>query len=763
MHTIRLIILFFSQLILLQFHFSGAAYPQDPGVHTRRDSLLQKSDSLFRAGDFDKAKKSYENILKLNAYDTLALKQLGRIAFLGEDWGRLKEYCHKISEYDSGNLWAKYYLGIAYRETGKYKASLLRKRDWDKAQDYFDTTLEIDSLYEDILYQNALLLRYREKYPQALFLAHRQIELKPELTVPQVKIFRLYRYFVTYRDEQEIKEWAEQHSWKHAYYALGEKWRRQGEVDKADSLFQKLVQNPAELSTSPLLLSRVRIFTEKGQSKEADSCFWAAVNQIRNQADADLVMEDLKYLLTEEEWQLYLSLYTLSAIKKFMQTFWIKRNPLPANKWNVRLVEHYKRLIEAEKFYEYDGFRTWFMDPDPLNYLEYPPTLKLNEEFNDKGLIYIRHGKPNETAVTVGENIPVNESWLYYQSTFHPRMTFHFIVGKPGNDWRFAPFLTSPSMLEDRLTWGTIYYRLLRADPLEILQFQQEMADLSQASITLALTTDRHSWKEDLKPLDIPLAIHTFRGMNGNTLVELSYQVPPPGKFEKIPHPEKENIRYDIGMVVINRNLNKIIQIHDSLRIPLSQDSAYLDLYRFTLLPDSYLVGFHVEPREVDYLGGYRFRVGIDDYADSTKHLSDIQLATEIRNASDSTKFVKNGLYIRPNPAARFPRESLMYSYVEVYHLTTNADGKSLFSIEYNLTHKNPKKKGFTNLFGLLGGNKSSSISILNERESWGEFSREYIALDVSDLQTGDYQLTITISDEMSGWKDERQTNLTLY
>jgi len=182
----------------------------------QRDSLIQRGDSLFRSGTFKEAKKYYENILKLNAFDTLALKKLGRIAFLMEDWGMLKEYCGKIVDYDKSHIWANYYLGIAYRETGKYKASLLRKRDWDKSQNFFNKVLERDSLYADVLYQNALLLRYRERYPQALFLAHRQIELKPELTVPQVKIFRLYRYFVTHRDEREIQNWTAQHPGIHS-------------------------------------------------------------------------------------------------------------------------------------------------------------------------------------------------------------------------------------------------------------------------------------------------------------------------------------------------------------------------------------------------------------------------------------------------------------------------------------------------------------------------------------------------------------------
>ena len=121
--------------------------------------------------------------------------------------GKTKDCFGKILEKYESNSNAHYYQGIAYRESGKYKALLLRKLDWDKARNHFKAIIERDSLFSDVLYQYAILLRYREKYTQALAMAHRQIRLKPELTTPQVKIFRMVRYFITHRNEKEVHEW----------------------------------------------------------------------------------------------------------------------------------------------------------------------------------------------------------------------------------------------------------------------------------------------------------------------------------------------------------------------------------------------------------------------------------------------------------------------------------------------------------------------------------------------------------------------------
>ena len=731
---------------------------------TPRYSLILRGDSLFRTGNSKAADNTYKNILRIDAYDTLALQRLGRIAYIDEDWGKSKDFFGKILEKYETNSHAHYFMGIAYRESGKYKALLLRKLDWDKAKKHFEAVIEGDSLFRDVVFQYAILLRYRDKYEQALAMAHRQIRLKPELTAPQVKIFRIYRYFITHRDEKAIHRWAVQQQTDHARYAVGERWRRQGNLIQADSLFRDMLRDSVQMPRSPLWLSRVKIYTEQEQFIQADSCFWAAVDKINNPIDADLIMEDLKYLLNEKEWLLYLNLHTSSDLKVFIKNFWMKRNPMPAATWNVRLLEHYKRLIYSEKHYEYDGFRGWFMDPDPLSHLEYPLTRKLNNEYNDKGLIYIRHGEPNEREVTTGEDVPFNESWLYYKNPFHPQLTFHFIAGKPGNDWRFAPFVTHPAMLEDRLTWGNIYFQLLRADPLEFIQYQEEMAEMSRQSISHALTSDRHRWRRELKPLDIPLTYYTFRGEDGKTLTELSYAIPAPTDFKKeYKRLAEANISYEIGIAVFNREFSEIINKRDTVNLEFTRDSIFIDLNRFILVPDTYLVGFHIKPQNMDFLGGYKFRWGIDDYSGSELLISHIQLATDISPASDSSQFVKHGLKIIPNPSGRFSRENLLYSYLEIYNLTLNSDGRGQFSIEYRLTHTNPRRRGITNLFGLLGGVGTSSISIQSERESAAEFSVEYLALDVNNLQSGSYELNITIKDELSNENVSRQTNLFLY
>ena len=61
------------------------------------------------------------------------------------------------------------------------------------------------------------------------------------------------------------------------FLRLGKEWRRQGKLDKADSLFKNLLKDSRQMSHSPIWLSRVKIYSDQEKFYQADSCFWAAV------------------------------------------------------------------------------------------------------------------------------------------------------------------------------------------------------------------------------------------------------------------------------------------------------------------------------------------------------------------------------------------------------------------------------------------------------------------------------------------------------
>ena len=157
----------------------------------------------------------------------------------------------------------------------------MRKLDWNKSKKHFQWVISRDSLYQDVLYQYARLLRYRENYEEAILAGHAQVRLRPDLVEPQMKLFRLYRYFITHKEIDEALTWLKQQPWEHARYFVGEKLRREGRLDEADSVFQKLLTHPLHMSLQPIYLSLTRIYYEQRCPARAQRYYWQAVNEIR--------------------------------------------------------------------------------------------------------------------------------------------------------------------------------------------------------------------------------------------------------------------------------------------------------------------------------------------------------------------------------------------------------------------------------------------------------------------------------------------------
>lgn len=729
---------------LISICFSGLDFSaSQDSVAT--NNLPVHGDSLFARGDYQAAREAYRAVLKIDKNSINAYIGLGKIAIAEEKWADAGDEFQKVLDRDPDNKEAHYYCGISARETGKFKALLLRKLDWEKSKKHFHCVMMRDSLYRDVIYQYAILLRYRKDYMNAIKMVHTQIRLRPDLVEPWIKLFRFYRYLITHTNPEKVLNWLKQQSWEEAKYVIGEKYRREDDLLTADSVLSELLPKSIIMPKQPIYLSLARIYYAKNQAEQAESYYWRAVAEIKNNIEADLVFEDVKYIVTDQELHTYHSLNSMGQKMIFFRKFWARRDPTPAASINYRLAEHYKRLVYAEKYYEYDGFRTWFNNPDKLGYLEFTQAFAINEEFNDKGLIYIRHGKPDEWAATVSESASNNESWLYFETQTTPRMTFHFLIDdNSATFWRFTPIIANPEILEDRLTWDSIYYRLLRASDLERSLIINEMASMSRESVNAGLSTDRHTWEKKIKPLEIPFSTATFRGQKGKTILEIYYAFSLAPVADELTN-KVQLLEIEKGLSIHSQDWEPIDKKQEKVSLPVNKSEYFIDIYRVEVPPDSYHVAFYLRPLHSDFLGGWKYDERIADYSRPELSISDIELATKIEPATKSGKFEKKGLSVIPNPTRLFSRKTPVYIYFEIYNLYHPSDGNTSFKIEYTITLLESKRKW---LLGLLGGRGGkSSITTQIDREGKTEFSVEYLAIDVTRLKVGEYNLKVKVTD----------------
>ncbi|UCF63193.1 MAG: tetratricopeptide repeat protein [bacterium] len=727
------------------------------------DSLIHKAMTLERAQDYKSAEKLYKQIVADDPLYHQALTGLGRIAVFEEEWYDALEKFEKALSEGGDSLESRYYLGICFREIGKAKAWILQKLDFRQSEKHFEQVILQDSSYQDVLYQRALLERYRDNYENAIMLCQAQIRWNPRLHEPQLKLYRFYRYLITHRSVEESYAWLSRQHWKEDRYFWGEKLRREGRLEEADSLFQAELKDFTGLPSQSVLLSRAKIEYEQNEPEAGQQLYWKAVDHIRNKLEADLIFEELKYIITEDEFGTYDSLTTSRQFIDFFRAFWFGRSPIPSLDLNLRLAEHFRRLIYSEKFFEYDGFRLWSDNPDKLLELEFPETHMLNQEFNDKGLIYLRHGEPDEKVSTIDSNIPTNESWLYHGSDIFPRMSYHFILIKPDNGWRLTARLPDPRMYEDRVDWGSIYYQLSQEDELARESYLQDFIDQNRRSVRIGLGTDRHTWLERPQPLNVAMSAETYRGPYRQTTLEISHIIPL-SEIQQSMKREESDKNLEQVLAVYDEKLKQVYRKVDTLEYHMYRSEQYLMyFYQLQLAPQNYHIIYHIRSFENSCIGCIRLQKFVEDYSVPDLKISDIQVASFIEPSEMESEFVKNGLLVIPNPASHFSRDKPLYLYFELYNLSQSENGNAFVTIDYTLSGTSRvKKKNLFNLFGLLGKPKIYSISIQNEQTYQANSAVEYLSLNVESVPPGSYDLSVKVTDTLSGTVVEKQKTVYL-
>lgn len=323
--------------------------------------------------------------------------------------------------------------------------------------------------------------------------------LEASETARFVNLFRLIDQQLSERSDPEVYEWLVEQSPDFGLYYQAEELRRQGELEQAKQGLIALLQQPIDIPLQPILLSLARLYVETGDVHRGQGAVYQALAHIEYPFEAALVFEDFKYILTDQELETYEALVDPEALTSFLETLWIKRNPFPGRPDNPRLTEHYRRLLYAEQYYLHYRQRTWRTDPDRTGALILPAVYELNHKFNDKGLIYIRHGEPDDRIVTTrgemdprtatfeAENYPnestsvgnrsdeltylMRETWMPYEVSldqawepneswryFNPDFEVHFVAKGGGSNWRLSPELPRfRELYEDREHWGGIY------------------------------------------------------------------------------------------------------------------------------------------------------------------------------------------------------------------------------------------------------------------------------------------------------------------
>lgn len=725
------------------------------------------------------------------------------------EWADAIDLLSEALERDPDHLEARYYRGIAYRERAKLRTILSRMFDnWEKGIDAFRRVIARDSTYRDVLYQLALYSRVQSRltdlrgldenveYREAIRHQHAQVRLRPDRPRHLFHLYEFYRRYLRHTDPDKALPWLRDHPSEFSTLAQAEALRRSGRLDAADRTVNRLLADSLEtLPVQPVLLTRARILYARDRPLDAQKMVRRAIDRIERPIEAAFVFDDFKYVITPEELAGYRAAEDAGAYQSFLRSVWARRDPMPARALNLRLRAHYERLLVAEREYVFDGFRLWRNNPDRLNRLSFPAPYYLNHEYNDKGLVYIRHGEPDDRVVTLEgagsldnfrgylgsqQSVPggkqlsplanwrPNESWRY---TYRP-MEFHFVIaeGGTGNNWRLTPTVTNLSLLRDREHWGGVYVRMTRAaeEALErldeggdvpspsVMSFSQDRGDLADRSVESVRTgfrTDRHTWPDELTTIEFPMLAVPFRKSADSSEVVAVYGLD--GASILGDRIENAPVSVESGFALHDPSWNEVASL--VRRVPVGADSRRV-VYRRSVPPDSYRVSTHVRTLDDERQGGYQTSLEVPDFDRGSTAMSGLLPAHRITREGEGD-LERRGHRIRVNPSASFAIGRPVYVYFELYHLGLDPEDRTRYRVTYRLVEEEDDPGFFGRIFG---GSDPQTITLETRRRGTEPTTAEYAELDVREASPGTYRLTVRVEDEVADRVLERSRTVTL-
>ena len=707
---------------------------QDPGQDGLPvDSVLRSGARALELGETELARRFYETVLEADENSVDALLGLGRTALEERQWGDATGYFDEALDLDSANIAAHYGAAIAYREAGTQVALIFRMSKWDEAEDQFTWVFARDSLYHDVIFEYAVFRRYRDDYDGAFRLGHRQLERKPESLGGQLGLFKLYRAFLSEGSPASIEAHLEADSTTHGRYFLGEYYRRTDRLDRAEEIFRRLLVTGYAIPVQPVYLSLAMVAADRGDPGGAERFYWRAVGEIGSLLGPALLFEHLKHILSDEEVRLFRSLTSDRAKAEFFRSFWARRNPTPAARINPRLAEHFRRYRHAEQEFEYCGFRSWFDNPDQLKTLQFPASFRLNHEFNDMGLIYLRHGEPDDIRRTMGGS-NLDQAWIYFPRPGHPQRIFNFMLkNDTGNNWRLASLPEDPEMIEELAMFDNRFRELLRASPVERLQREDAVIVESRDNVLEALQTDVHTWKREVRSFAFPHSIDSFRGEGNRSLVDISYGLPL-GPIAAELAGQERTVPVEIGLTIGRPNEPPAISRLDTAQLGLhsASEGAYISLYRYRLPPDTYRFAMHAAPVGLDLIARWSQTVDIRDFRSEEPMVSDIQF---LLPSSQEPAIEIEGIKVVQSPFNSIPEDQPLYVYVQVYNLVKDATGKTALRVEFAATP------------GEESDPEDEIVLAIKDLEGTEESAAVFEVLDLEELGTGTFRLSVRATD----------------
>jgi GWxTD domain-containing protein len=443
----------------------------------------------------------------------------------------------------------------------------------------------------------------------------------------------------------------------------------------------------------------------------------------------------------------------------YLREFWTERDQAGLHAEGERLREHYRRLFYARKNFQLVALNRHYDIVERYR--------SGSRDFDDRGIIYIRHGEPTSRATYAAPGLEPNESWRY--SRPDGDLIFHFMAREDVQDFKLVESLfdvlgfsnavvlrgglgddrsdpVTQQLLLSREQLAPIYAKLQATGQASSGQFQSEERAVGQESIAVGTTTDSYElhFPEELKVHSEVLAVG--RDSTG-TQVQIAYAV----------------AGSSLQPVMVTRGYLYSIRVRFVALDRLGRVAASVDTTRHFVSPAAVPGGEHLVGRVNVPVppGNYTYRLAVQEGEDAgvvlprdslrvgrptsaTLALSDLVLGNRTTNlywrrtAEDTVVF---------NPLRTFRRDEDMELYYEVEGVAAGS------KYDVRIAVRKQGKNG--GLLKKVFGGGSAQLSLKFDETAAFPMTATHRSLRLTKLKPGYYSLEVEVEDAQ-GRRDRR-------
>ena len=442
----------------------------------------------------------------------------------------------------------------------------------------------------------------------------------------------------------------------------------------------------------------------------------------------------------------------------FLRRFWGQRDRGALLRDGERLREHYRRLYYARRNFQLVTANRHYDIVERYR--------SGSREYDDRGLIYIRHGEPTQRATYSAPGMELNESWHYRRADGD--LVFHFMAREDVQDYKLVESLfdvlgfsgavalrgdrdnsagaaQANELLTTRDRFAPVYSRLIAAGTAGSQQYLTEERMLGRRSIAVGTRTDSYelSYARPLKVLtDVVVAGRDSAG----SLMHVTYAIPG-SALHDIATARGHVYPVRVRLSVTDRTGRSVASV----------DTTTLFLSREPVPPNEHLVG---KLRVPVIPGPLSYRLAIEqgdesgvmlppdtltagDFSGQRLEISGLVLGSR---AANLTWRPTPGDTVWFNPLGRYRRSAEMELYYEVYGLETGAPFQTTILIT---------KQGGGGFLGIFGSRKPAiRLGFEDHAQGMATHIGRTVALD--RLSPGHYWIEVLLKDAAGATRTSR-------